>query len=236
MNPLNPRQLQKALRLAGYCPGKIDGIIGPKTRAATSEFQKAKGMRGSGIPGPKTYGLLREIYEAHRRLPNAEEPFWMDYARRYIGEREVPGPYEHNPHILRWLEMLKASWRDDETPWCGTYMGGIMRVQVPDVPLPGNPFGARQWLQYGEETTPRPGAILVFWRKSPSSWAGHVGFYVAEDATHLHVLGGNQGNSVNIMRIAKDRLLGARWPTGYPQTGGPRLVSPNGLEISTNEA
>jgi len=46
------------------------------------------------------------------------------------------------------------------------------------------------------------GDILVFSRKG----GGHVGFYVAEDATAYHVLGGNQSDSVSITRIAKSRL------------------------------
>jgi len=43
-----------------------------------------------------------------------------------------------------------------------------------------------------------------------------VGFYVGEDATHLHVLGGNQGDAVSITRIPKDRLSEMRWPEGFP--------------------
>ena len=50
------------------------------------------------------------------------------------------------------------------------------------------------------------GDVLVFSRNG----GGHVGFYVGEDTTHYHVLGGNQSDSVNIARIAKNRLFGIR--------------------------
>ena len=78
-----------------------------------------------------------------------------------------------------------------------------------------NPYWARNWLQFGLETKPVPGAVLIFERGS----GGHVGFAVGQDDTHFFVLGGNQSDAVTIARIAKSRLLGARWPATYP----PRL-------------
>ena len=51
-------------------------------------------------------------------------------------------------------------------------------------------------------------AVLVFERGS----GGHVGFAIGQDDTHFFVLGGNQSDAVTIARIAKSRLLGARWP------------------------
>ena len=39
-----------------------------------------------------------------------------------------------------------------------------------------------------------------------------------------HVLGGNQSNAVTVARIAKDRLLGARWPrSAYLPTANRQL-------------
>jgi hypothetical protein len=47
------------------------------------------------------------------------------------------------------------------------------------------------------------------------SGGGHVAFAVGEDATHFHVLGGNQGARVSIMRIEK-----ARWRHAVRQSDG----------------
>ena len=45
----NERQgIQAALAAAGFSPGPIDGIFGPKTRRATRAWQEAKGYAGSG--------------------------------------------------------------------------------------------------------------------------------------------------------------------------------------------
>jgi hypothetical protein len=77
---------------------------------------------------------------------------------------------------------------------------------------------------------------LVFWRGSRKGWKGHVGFYHGEDSTHFHVLGGNQSNAVTVSRIAKSRLLSARWPTGIAVSGKRILVTPGGVLTTTNEA
>ncbi len=77
--------------------------------------------------------------------------------------------------------------------------------------------------------------MLVFWRGSPSSWKGHVGFYWAEDETCYHVLGGNQSDRVSITRIRKSRLLAARWPESIEALGIKRFASAEGGLISTNE-
>ena len=56
------------------------------------------------------------------------------------------------------------------------------------------------------------GSVLVFERGS----GGHVGFAVGQDDTHFYVIGGNQSDAVTVARIAKSRLLGARWPATVP--------------------
>jgi peptidoglycan hydrolase-like protein with peptidoglycan-binding domain len=42
------RLLQQRLRNAGFMPGPIDGILGPKTRQAIRRFQEAHGLRATG--------------------------------------------------------------------------------------------------------------------------------------------------------------------------------------------
>ena len=54
------RQIQLALRAAGYEPGPIDGIKGSRTRRAVREFQRAYGLRVDGIVGRETWGRLEK--------------------------------------------------------------------------------------------------------------------------------------------------------------------------------
>jgi peptidoglycan hydrolase-like protein with peptidoglycan-binding domain len=54
------RDIQKALKNAGFYAGAIDGKVGPKTKEAVREFQKAKGLKVDGRVGPKTWAELEK--------------------------------------------------------------------------------------------------------------------------------------------------------------------------------
>lgn len=49
------KDIQTALKAANFYAGNIDGKIGPKTKRAIVEFQKAKGLKADGKVGPKTW-------------------------------------------------------------------------------------------------------------------------------------------------------------------------------------
>ena len=51
---LSTKQIQIALKAAGFYKGPIDGKVGPKTKEAIKAFQKANGLRADGIVGRKT--------------------------------------------------------------------------------------------------------------------------------------------------------------------------------------
>lgn len=53
--------VQYRLNAAGFGAGPVDGINGPKTTKAVTEFQRAYGLKVDGIPGPKTQARLVEI-------------------------------------------------------------------------------------------------------------------------------------------------------------------------------
>jgi hypothetical protein len=76
--------------------------------------------------------------------------------------------------------------------------------------------------------------VVVFERKG----GGHVGFLVGTDERgRLMVLGGNQGNSVNVAPFDRSRVLGYRWPqTNIVPGGSLPLVASNGATASINEA
>lgn len=139
------------------------------------------------------------------------EPLWLEHARSHLGLKEIPGP-KHNPTIVKWLVKLKAWWQDDETPWCGTFVAHCF--DAVGLKPAKNWFRAKAWLEWGVAVAPRLGAVAVFDRKG----GGHVGFLVGETATTYAVLGGNQGNAVNVMSLAKERLRGCRWPAGVSKS------------------
>jgi len=54
------KQIQLALKNAGFDPGSIDGKMGLKTRMAIRDFQKAKGLKIDGVVGEKTWDELKK--------------------------------------------------------------------------------------------------------------------------------------------------------------------------------
>ena len=60
---VDPIQLQKALAKAGYFHGKVDGIIGKRTRTAVRAFQQANGLHVDGRVGPMTWEKLKSFAE-----------------------------------------------------------------------------------------------------------------------------------------------------------------------------
>jgi len=52
------KEIQTALKNAGFDPGSFDGKMGPRTRQAIKDFQKSKGLVPDGAVGPKTWASL----------------------------------------------------------------------------------------------------------------------------------------------------------------------------------
>ncbi len=207
------RLIQSGLDKLGHSPGAIDGKWGVRTARALKQLLSANGRSAAvALPGP---------------LP------WITEAKTALGRNEA----RDRSWLMDWLRRDGRSLGDpSRNPWCGDFVETCIRVSLPDELLLGalgtNPYWARNWLLFGQETKPVTGAVLIFERGS----GGHVGFALGQDDTHFYVLGGNQSDAVTIARIAKSRLLGARWPATYP----PRplrlpTMKPGELLATTNE-
>lgn len=163
------------------------------------------------------------------------EPAWVQTARSLLGTREEQGAGD-NPVIVAWAAKfggwVASFYQHDEIPWCGLFVAHCL--QETGVVPPKDFLAAKSYAAWGDECDPAiPGAILVFGRQG----GGHVGFYVAEDDTAYHVLGGNQSDAVTITRVAKERLISARWPTGESKGWftRPVVIDAHGA-LSRNEA
>lgn len=229
------RKIQHELARKGFDPGPIDGIWGRKTEKAVRAFQATTGLVTDGIVGPITSKML---FGAALK-PNAEdEPAipWFQEARRLIGVTEDVGP-GNNPTIIDWSAGIGIDYRNDDVPWCGLFVAHCVTSTLESEKLPGNPLGARNWLKFGAPCDSGLGSVLIFWRGKKNGWQGHVGFYAGEDGSAYHVLGGNQSNKVCVTRIAKNRLLGARWPATAPIIGNSKVkLGAGDTFFSTNEA
>lgn len=225
--------IQRRLSELGYDPGPLDGLRGRLTIAAVRRYQMANHLTVDGICGPQT---LRALFGG-AVLPVSESPDatpWLDYAYRAKGLREGAD----NAALRAFLKPGGTVGDPAKVPWCGDFVQTCMAVALPEEPLPANPYAAINWLGFGHETSPKKGAVLVFWRGSPNGWEGHVGFYIGEDAGFFHVLGGNQSDCVCETRIAKSRLRahGCRWPmTALALETGAVIADGSHLSETTNE-
>lgn len=52
------QEIQTALKNAKYYAGDIDGKLGPLTKKAIEDFQRANGLQADGKAGPKTWAVL----------------------------------------------------------------------------------------------------------------------------------------------------------------------------------
>jgi len=232
--------IQRALVALGYDPKGMDGFYGANTRAAVKSFQSAVGIHVDGIAGPKTWEALKLALINAGKAPAAiiprgpVAPPWYEELLRRKGLHEV----RDRSKLMAWLRSDGRTLGDPaKLPWCADAVQTCLALTLPDEPQPVNPYLARNWLKLGIPlATPALGCVLVFWRGSKTGTFGHVGLYAGEDAQgFLHVLGGNQADSISIVRLDKARLLGMRWPATYPKPAGGKVILSAKVPVSNNE-
>lgn len=188
-----------------------------------------------------------------RRLPSQYEwvhkhatrfgPNIMREALKTHGLREIRGA-THAQEILDMADTLGGVIEDfykaDEIPWCGLAVSYWIKKAGFEPPKDYSQVRARDFADWGNPVRrPSFGDVMVFWRGSKAGRDGHVGLYVCETPNSYHILGGNQGNMVNIAPLAKDRLITARrcpWRIKQPQGVQPFETAMLDGRLSENEA
>jgi uncharacterized protein (TIGR02594 family) len=150
------------------------------------------------------------------------------------GVKEVAGA-RHSPTIMGWAEETHTTYPGDDVAWCGLFMSICAKRAGWDYHPGKNALWARNWLLWGHKKSKAMlGDVLVF----PRGQGGHVALYVGEDETHYHILGGNQTDMVNIVRKAKQPLLGIRrapWRVAQPENVRVIRLSADGAPTSKKE-
>lgn len=132
---------------------------------------------------------------------------WLDLARQLIGLTETPGPGNTPEIVQMWRDIKRGGIKDDATPWCAAFVGAMLERSG----IRSSRFeSAKSYLDWGQLlAVPVPGCVVVFTRQG----GGHVGFAVGRDvAGNLLILGGNQGDAVNVRAFPVSRVSGYRWP------------------------
>lgn len=141
-------------------------------------------------------------------IPEEEETPWFHIAEGELGTREIKGR-KHNQRVLEYHASTGKKLMTDEIPWCASFVGWCLQeAGYKDT----DSAAARSYLTAGKKCELKRGAIVVFWRESPKSWKGHVGFVFDWNDDYIWTLGGNQGNEVSVRKYDRDKVLGYRWP------------------------
>ena len=130
-------------------------------------------------------------------------------AEAFRGIEEVPGSGD-NSQIIAMLH-LDAEWPEhDEVPWCSAFPNYICWM----LKLPRSySLMARSWLSVGwsvplEDANVGPDIVVLSRGDNPR--LGHVGFYSGHNGERIYILGGNQGNGVDVSGYDVRRVLDIR--------------------------
>ena len=164
---------------------------------ACSDFDHGAAAPGAGPSG-----------EAVSADDAARAP-WLAIATAEIGVAQFPAG-QSNPRITQNHEGTNIRGYDDKASWCSSFVDWCFRQA--GIAGTGSAL-ARSWLEWGTPlAVPVPGCIVVLSRDDPSSWKGHVGFYMRSDENSVYLLGGNQLAAVREHFYPLASVLGYRWP------------------------
>jgi uncharacterized protein (TIGR02594 family) len=193
---------------------KVDGLMGPRTRAALARYQEAK----QTIAGDTQHRLISANSGTDTAAVDAGSNGWMSIAEGELGQAEIPGA-QNNPRIVAYHATTGLHAETDEVAWCSSFVNWVMR-QAGYVGT--NSAAARSWVGWGQASEARYGAITVIKHinahhdAATGSTSGfHVAFLLEVTDTHIRLLGGNQHDSVRVSSFRRTgyEIKAYRWPS-----------------------
>jgi uncharacterized protein (TIGR02594 family) len=152
---------------------------------------------------------------------NKDQTPWMTSALKFKGLQELEGYSRNNPAILQMYNDAGSPQSNDEVPWCSAMVNSAFyRAKLPQYMTKN--LTAKSWLTAPQMTKVslknlRYGDIVVMHRGDPSSWQGHVAFFVRWTKDGRMVLfGGNQNDEANETAYSTAKFAGARRPIYTP--------------------
>lgn len=113
-----------------------------------------------------------------------------------------------NPRVLAYYREAGVPQTRDEVPWCAAFVGAVLAR----CGLQGTgSLLARSYESWGRPVRleeAQPGDIVVLSRGQP--WQGHVAFFDQQVGDKVYLLGGNQGDQVNITAYPVARVVAVR--------------------------
>lgn len=163
----------------------------------------------------------------------ASAPPWFQWALHEVGFHESG----NNAGITRYIQLAHAGSEGD--PWCAIFANAALESSSIAGTRSASSQSFRSSPNFVQLQGPALGAIAVFWRGTPDSGLGHVGFYRGEDASRVWTLGGNENDMVQIEALPKSSpsfgLSGYWWPKSVPLPTGGAVNMPTGSPVSIQQ-
>jgi len=179
--------------------------------------------------------MIPARYAYLRQEPMA--PKMVQIALDLYGTHEGAGAAD-NKTIIAWADEVGAAttskyadWAGDfygadSIPWCGLFIAlcAVRAAGGRPERLPEHKYlSALEWKNWGVPVAVKD-AVVGDVGISQRQGGGHVFLIVGEDATHFHILGGNQSDQVSIVRKAKADVVAVRRPAYQAMPAGARKV------------
>jgi uncharacterized protein (TIGR02594 family) len=144
-------------------------------------------------------------------MPNEQPaPQWVTVGFKDLGFHETG----NNRGIEKFIAQAHCGNLGD--PWCAIWANAKLEQSGIKGTRSASSQSFRKDKNFVKLGGPALGAIAVYWRKSPRSGIGHVGFYLGETKTQILTLGGNESDAVRKQFEPKARLFGYWWPKSVP--------------------
>jgi hypothetical protein len=155
MSIMTPREIQTALKNAGFYAGAIDGDLGHETRRAISKFRRSQRLGSGSNPGPVTQGRLK------RFLPAKAVPVVAPAPTSVPAPKPVPKVPPKAGSIQERMAMLMRALQHDfglDVTSAAAIAGNVGHESGfnPRAKGPGGDFGLCQWVG------PRRRALFAF--------------------------------------------------------------------------
>jgi uncharacterized protein (TIGR02594 family) len=199
--------------------GQFEGFdsSAKRWRGASAYWAVMRSTKGGkprkSYEGIKEYMLKLKLKNAGDEPVKAEnESPWMDWMRKHIGEKEIPGLEKNNPFIVWLFKFTSYNTNKDETPWCAA----TVNAALAETGYKGSgSAAAKSFEKVGTDCLLKHGAIVVIQHRSTGG--KHVAFfdrYDADDADVFYLLGGNQRNSLGShpFYFSKEKVVAIKWP------------------------
>lgn len=148
--------------------------------------------------------------ETKTAIDSLRLPKYLKVALKEVGTKEYAGSAD-NPDIVKYHSTTAGKYKDDEVPWCGSFVNWVMlqdghtTVKFPE--------RAKAWADFGIGVDePLVGSIAVKSRRG----GGHVCLVIGKTKDgYLLCVGGNQNDAVNIKKYHPSAFFSFRVPNNY---------------------